>query len=650
MKNLKEFLDNNIAIESFYNYLNVEMNQEIMISFMNLKKIQESSPFLSKIDFLKEYTNFKEKFKNDFNFESTTSERLFKEENDCEEILETLKLVESSILQNMTDPYERYQRNVTFCQEYKIKLEERNKNSKISNIIKEEEWIFNVFSKFPIIFQPRSQILVSQILYLDFLEFLLTKKNVYFDREKFSEITEKTLELQTCNLDFLLDEELLCFYMNIFNTLLIHSSLLLGEGSPNNGKEFQSYLGLCCYNIGGNVYSLRTLKLKIENLFKSVCFQQAPIVSLLSTIVIFSYTKEFEPFFVQDIVSCILKKSQNFVKNNTKIIKNQVLIPWIMREFMIVTNNVDKRYKERVCKLFIKETPRNGNIEIKSKRRLSFVEIVTGMMKNDKNDKKKEETININSNSVDHSLFIIKENDRLLDLKNEDLQTKRRRSFQDPNQRQKLKEKIGGFLNKKNQKFKELTITKNEENSTENSTENSINQDFFILETEKSESKKSTSLYYNYTLSEEMEETVLNVETKEEINENELNESCNQIEFVQNEINEIKKDDLLLNTNESVQNSNEVSILETKIKLKEKSNSLKELSSNQDVKNSFKEISDQSPLNSKEIKNPKAIIFNLIKDILSDEETYLWNNSTSFNFDDYNFNISGKSINKNNSF
>jgi hypothetical protein len=132
---------------------------------------------------------------------------------------------------------------------------ENNNKSKVKEILKNKKWVFNKFSNIgsKIINQP---LLLSQILVSKFLNFFNTKTKSIEELKdselEFLNIKEESLDLTVINLNFSNLTEKICFWINIFNSLIIHSTLsFLLEGlKTNSPQEYDSFLNICSYEIG----------------------------------------------------------------------------------------------------------------------------------------------------------------------------------------------------------------------------------------------------------------------------------------------------------------------------------------------------------------------------------------------------------------
>ncbi|KAJ3444473.1 electron carrier/ protein disulfide oxidoreductase [Anaeramoeba flamelloides] len=82
--------------------------------------------------------------------------------------------------------------------------------------------------------------------------------NVISQSISFNRFIAATTELQKVKLEKLTNEEKICFFLNIYNTLLIHGGII--NGIPSRGKEFGKFTQNTIYKIGGFEYSLSDIR------------------------------------------------------------------------------------------------------------------------------------------------------------------------------------------------------------------------------------------------------------------------------------------------------------------------------------------------------------------------------------------------------
>eukprot|EP01080_Neovahlkampfia_damariscottae_P004850 gene4850-8435_t len=89
-------------------------------------------------------------------------------------------------------------------------------------------------------------------------KFLKDSENIEHSQE-FKEYLNFTIEFQSISIDSLNENERLCIFINIYNSLLLHIFIITGQ-SINNSFERLRFLNDYKYNIGGLIYSLNDLK------------------------------------------------------------------------------------------------------------------------------------------------------------------------------------------------------------------------------------------------------------------------------------------------------------------------------------------------------------------------------------------------------
>jgi hypothetical protein len=112
---------------------------------------------------------------------------------------------------------------------------------------------------------PFSAIIVSQKIQksqLEIQEKFESKSGIDYEGLKksdfFKEFVNLTVELQSLSIDELSEKEKKCFFINIYNSLLIHVFLI--HGSFKNQLERSKFFSLYKYDIGGFYYSLNDIK------------------------------------------------------------------------------------------------------------------------------------------------------------------------------------------------------------------------------------------------------------------------------------------------------------------------------------------------------------------------------------------------------
>jgi hypothetical protein len=460
-------------------------------------------------------------------------------------ILNKNEKIKKVLMENQANENLKNNNNLTskiYLDNEKISFEK----SMIKTIVKENEWIFNIYKKH-FEKEKKNPLLFIQALYTKFLDFLENKCTIN-DHNELVSLIEQTTELQTLSLKELnQSEENLCFFLNVYNMLIVHATLLLEEGSPKTSIEFQSYLNMCSYDIGGELYSLRLMKLKIENLFNSIEKESMAITPLMGSIFSYNYEKKMEVYKVENLINELKKECQKFLQENIKIKKDEIEIPWIVKEMVLIySKENDVEYKNRVIKIFSKNEIENENTEYKI---------------NIEKEEKIKEKIKIK---------------KINELKIEEGQYK--------NRRKSISELVIG-------------IFKKDENKQNN----------LFKKTQKVNLKVNNEFTFK----------------KKETNE---------------ETNKILKEIIITNENkiEIEKEDRRKSILKPKINKRISNNPMID-----DLKNSLKSeylILERNKL--KQNKILKDLLFDFIKDLISNDDIDIWNNdSVFFKFDIFNFNL-----------
>jgi hypothetical protein len=78
------------------------------------------------------------------------------------------------------------------------------------------------------------------------------------DRNKIVSFLDMAVELQDVALDCLAEGEALCFWLNIFHTLLIHALNVVG--APHSAQSWPHFFKHVCYEINGTIFSLAEIE------------------------------------------------------------------------------------------------------------------------------------------------------------------------------------------------------------------------------------------------------------------------------------------------------------------------------------------------------------------------------------------------------
>jgi hypothetical protein len=256
---MKEFLESKIGIEQLFSYLKNEKEKKTLQTLLIIKSIKQISQYLNDESIIK-------KFQENFTIESLkeiireeTLNKIKFEKIDKTIVEENLEQVEKELMNTLNEDI--IQKYITKYEEkkFKLKKEEYIKKSNILRIIRKKQWVFNKFMSNEIKIFKHDPILLSQnladrfILFFEKIKFYISMNGfsiLHVYEEEFMQIKEMTIDLQDVKVEDLTNEEKLCFYLNIFNVLLIHSVLTLQDKSYSNSEDFLSLINLCSYDIG----------------------------------------------------------------------------------------------------------------------------------------------------------------------------------------------------------------------------------------------------------------------------------------------------------------------------------------------------------------------------------------------------------------
>jgi hypothetical protein len=264
MNKIQKLLKSNYGNEIFYNFLIKELNQDLLIYYLNSEYLIDSIDFISNESFHKNYDSLIKKNFDYFNFQSNflseICESLLLSEIDNTLIeknqldlknmkIEILFKIKKNIIENLSDPYFRYTAAKEYKKDIKIFQQFKNKVKDIRTIIsiKDKEWIFNSGSSSGYLnnfnlyteknLMKKDILIFIQIVYKKLLTFVKKYGTDIFSKyEKQDDIIEEFLFIHELLLEFgmmkkknLKKEEKLCFYLNIINVFILHNSIFLKE-------------------------------------------------------------------------------------------------------------------------------------------------------------------------------------------------------------------------------------------------------------------------------------------------------------------------------------------------------------------------------------------------------------------------------------
>ncbi|KAJ3451394.1 electron carrier/ protein disulfide oxidoreductase [Anaeramoeba flamelloides] len=165
--------------------------------------------------------------------------------------------------------------------------------------------------------------------------------NIISQSISFNRFVASTTELQKVKLEKLTNEQRLCFFLNIYNTLLIHGGVV--NGIPNRGKEYENLTQNTMYRIGGLDYSLSDIRYgilhsnrdkKLNQYFK----QNDPRIQFVIknnndhrlnfAIISFESTSIFLQTYIPDQLELFLEKNTKLqLAKEAQFIKNKIILP-----------------------------------------------------------------------------------------------------------------------------------------------------------------------------------------------------------------------------------------------------------------------------------------------------------------------------------
>jgi hypothetical protein len=329
-KNIKDFIETSCeeGLVIFFEYLKKEQKEKFLLGIINLQKIlciqQLENPRNLITIFNKEYLEI-------------LSEKIPETKEDKELIKKMEEEVEF-LLQKINEDFEK------FC---KSKLRDvvivKNKDffmkTDIKEVVKEKLWILNLYSNLKkintnYVIEP---VLFSKILVQKYINLInRMKSEEEMEKNEFEIILIKLkkhlIELKTIKLQKLTKEEKLCFYINIYNSLYIHTLLTYRELVINNILENQCMLRIINYIVNGKIQSLYYIKKKIKKKYKEINNMNEESVVVFSLCTLTKGEMKVKIMDGSSVLQNIADNCENYLLNYD-INRTKIEIPSYLIEF-----------------------------------------------------------------------------------------------------------------------------------------------------------------------------------------------------------------------------------------------------------------------------------------------------------------------------
>ncbi|KAJ6241845.1 electron carrier/ protein disulfide oxidoreductase [Anaeramoeba flamelloides] len=173
------------------------------------------------------------------------------------------------------------------------------------------------------------------------IEFDMISKSICFNR-----LHAATTEIQRVKLKSLNQKELLSFFINTYNLLMLHSGII--NGIPQNQSQLRKFLNESKYNIGGSEFSLNDIfygilrknrDIKNNPYFKSNDTRAELALQIFEPRIhfaLFSYDSQsiIVQTFLHDKTDKLLDRITKIqMAKNVKIQKNKIYLPRVLRNY-----------------------------------------------------------------------------------------------------------------------------------------------------------------------------------------------------------------------------------------------------------------------------------------------------------------------------
>jgi hypothetical protein len=426
----KEVINSNIGNISFYEFLKKESNEEllkckkikIIIGLIIIRRIQESLSFTSCSYIEKEIYSFLENYIDEFNFDSFLLKKINsiienRDLKEAEQIKSFLKQIEQSISMNLLDPFYRF---VSLdYDKFRLKKKEVNTKLSVRTIIQKNNWLFNKFSETntsTLLYEEKNPVLFSQILLQNFLNFVEKNNHRFIENDfksleskRFFQLKELTMDLDELSLKMLTKEELLCFYINTFNLLTVHSVLMLEGKCFSDNQEYQAFSLLTSYSIEKKKLSLQKIKQIVLKLYSEIEPIKTPYTPLLTLLYPVKACKQkIAPLSAENILEKINLLAKEYMKNNIIVLEDEIIFPSVARDIIIAPKINLKVYKTKIIDIIQKSIEKRVN-EIETRKSMRHTPKDKSILNLKKTNKKKSEDLNLANSDIK---IIKKENEQ----------------------------------------------------------------------------------------------------------------------------------------------------------------------------------------------------------------------------------------------
>jgi hypothetical protein len=303
--NIDSVLSSPIAITKFLEFLTGEYSQENLLAYLDLTQILDELTENSKShktavkisEWLKKHI-----ISNNLNLSGSRSTKIKNNLKNLkiitEETSESYKGIIKELLldlkMNLLDGFIRFKYTKEFKELLQTEKEIKEKTSFEKTFNDRIEYILNDFMDWPVELPKSEPNFVVKDLLQSFLDLINKNDFLWEINEKafqinfdslievsnFNSAKQKSCQLgknkfqikpikEILNLKKLTNSEKLSLYINVYNTLMIHSCLVAKGQKRKNKKEILEYEEKVKYKLAGKVLSLKDLKKKIYKLFEN---------------------------------------------------------------------------------------------------------------------------------------------------------------------------------------------------------------------------------------------------------------------------------------------------------------------------------------------------------------------------------------------
>eukprot|EP01080_Neovahlkampfia_damariscottae_P009443 gene9443-1649_t len=285
---LQNTLDNPFETSFFLSFLKKELNEENLLALLEIISIKKSLFLTERLTKQQkdEIFNWTETYLSTINIDSKEQNLLKKEcatikdfdYSDNTFFREIFGDLELSMRINLVDPFIRfYDKEENNLKEFISKVDSQAKNIQLNNF--QSSVVLNSFVEWPEVLPSRGPLKVVEELLSEILEIINNKKYwivkeksliLDYNRIDVNIIKQKAVELKSVSLKTLDENEKLIFFINLYNFLVLESSLISNGLNKKDKKERDNFRKNVKIVVDGKEFNLVDITNQIDKIYSSM--------------------------------------------------------------------------------------------------------------------------------------------------------------------------------------------------------------------------------------------------------------------------------------------------------------------------------------------------------------------------------------------